>query len=113
MKLNLQREILLTPLQMVIGVVERKQTLPILSNVLLDTNDNKISITGTDLEVELIGQMPLEAPSSAPGKLTVPGRKLMDICKALPENSAIELYQDKEQVILRSGKSQEQDILMI
>lgn len=105
MKLNLQREILLTPLQMVIGVVERKQTLPILSNVLLDTNDNKISITGTDLEVELVGQMPLEAPSSTAGKLTVPGRKLMDICKALPENSSIELYQDKEQVILRSGRS--------
>jgi DNA polymerase-3 subunit beta len=105
MKLNLQRETLLTPLQMVIGVVERKQTLPILSNVLLDTSDNKISITGTDLEVELVGQMALEAPSSTDGKLTVPGRKLMDICKALPENSAVELYQDKEQVILRSGRS--------
>lgn len=90
---------------MVIGVVERKQTLPILSNVLLDSTDNKISITGTDLEVELIGQMPLEAASSCEGKLTVPGRKLMDICKALPENSAIELYMDKERVILRSGRS--------
>lgn len=105
MKLNLQRETLLTPLQMVIGVVERKQTLPILSNVLLNATDNKISITGTDLEVELIGQMPLEAASSSEGQLTVPGRKLMDICKALPENSAIELYMDKERVVLRSGRS--------
>lgn len=103
MKLNLQRETLLKPLQMVIGVVERKQTLPILSNILLDTKDKKISITGTDLEVELIGQMEMDV--SAETQLTLPGRKLMDICKALPENSEIELYKDKGQVILRSGRS--------
>lgn len=105
MKLNLQRETLLKPLQMVIGVVERKQTLPILSNVLLNVIDNKISITGTDLEVELVGQMALESTPTTDGKLTVPGRKLMDICKALPDDSAIELYQDKERIVLRSGRS--------
>ncbi|PHQ78675.1 MAG: DNA polymerase III subunit beta [Coxiella sp. (in: Bacteria)] len=105
MKLNLERETLLKPLQMVMGVVERKQTLPILSNILLDASDKKISITGTDLEVELIGYMLLDASPSTEGKLTVPGRKLMDICKALPENSAIELYKDKDQVIVRSGRS--------
>ncbi len=105
MKLNLERETLLKPLQMVMGVVERKQTLPILSNILLDATDNRISITGTDLEVELIGQMQLNVSPTTTGKLTLPGRKLMDICKALPENSAIELYKDKEQVVVRSGKS--------
>ncbi len=105
MKLNLQRELLLKPLQMVIGVVERKQTLPILSNVLLSADDSNISITGTDLEVELVGHMAIAAPTSSPTKLTVSGRKLMDICKSLPENAAIELYQDKERLILSSGRS--------
>lgn len=104
MKLNLQRESLLKPLQQVIGVVERKQTLPILSNVLIDIKDSKISITGTDLEVELIGQIQADA-SIKSGRLTLPGRKLMDICKALPENAVIELYQEKERVILKSGRS--------
>jgi len=104
MKLNLQRETLLKPLQQVIGVVERKQTLPILSNVLINTRDNKISITGTDLEVELIGQIQIDS-SLKSSQLTLPGRKLMDICKALPENAPIELFQEKEKVILKSGRS--------
>lgn len=105
MKLNLDRETLLKPLQMVIGVVERKQTLPMLSNILLDASDDKVSITGTDLEVELIGQTAHIATSQDDIKLTLPGRKLMDICRALPESAPIELYQDKGRVILRSGKS--------
>lgn len=104
MKLHLQREMLLKPLQQVIGVVERKQTLPILSNVLINAKDNKISITGTDLEVELIGQIQVDSAMKS-GQLTLPGRKLMDICKALPENASIELYQEKERVILKSGRS--------
>ena len=104
MKLNIQRETLLKPLQLVIGVVERKQTLPILSNVLLVTDKNRLSITGTDLEVELIGQTALENATEL-NNITLPGRKLMDICRALPENAPIELYRDKEKVILRSGRS--------
>ena len=104
MKLSLQRETLLKPLQMVIGVVERKQASPILANVLLSTENNNISITGTDLEVELIGQSALDTVGSS-GKLTLPGRKLMDICKALPENSVIDIYKDKDQIIICSGKS--------
>ena len=61
MKLQLQRETLLEPLQRVMGVVEKKQTLPILSNVLLKAQQNTLSITGTDLEVEVIGQSALHA----------------------------------------------------
>lgn len=105
MKLQLLRETLLKPLQMVIGVVERKQTLPILANVLVSAKDNKISITGTDLEVELIGQADFEHGPNESHQVTVPGRKLMDICKALPENAAIELYREKEKIVLRSGRS--------
>jgi DNA polymerase-3 subunit beta len=104
MKLTLDRELLLTPLQIVMGVVERKQTLPILSNVLLDTTDNQIAITGTDLEVELVSQLPLDVDAK-PSRLTVPGRKLMDICKALPSNAVIELSKEKDQVVVHSGRS--------
>ena len=105
MKLNIQRETLLKPLQLVIGVVERKQTLPILSNVLLQTKDNKLSITGTDLEVELIGQTQLDLGGTENKQITLPGRKLIDICKSLPDGAAIELYQERERIILRSGRS--------
>ncbi len=105
MKLQLQREALLKPLQLAIGVVGRKQTIPILSNILLDIKGNKLSITGTDLEVELIGQTCLEQSATTNSSLTLPGRKLIDICRALPENAAIELYQDKDRVVLRSGRS--------
>ena len=55
MKFSLAREALLRPLQLVVGVVERRQTLPILSNVLLSIDDQRLSITGTDLEVEILG----------------------------------------------------------
>jgi DNA polymerase-3 subunit beta len=105
MKLSLVRETLLKPLQLVIGVVERKQTLPILSNVLLTTHQDQLSITGTDLEVELVGQTQLINHHMESCQITVPGRKLMDICRALPENSPIELHRDKEKIILRSGRS--------
>lgn len=104
MKLNLIRETLLKPLQQVIGVVERKQTLPILSNVLVSTADNQLSITATDLEVELIGQTKLDA-EHLETCFTLPGRKLIDICRALPEKALIELRRDKEKVVLRSGQS--------
>ena len=105
MKLHLIREMLLKPLQLVIGVVERKQTLPILSNVLLSIKDGQLSITGTDLEVELIGQIKLDKKLTEESCLTLPGRKLMDICRALPNNASIELHRNKEKIILRSGQS--------
>lgn len=105
MKLTLSRETLLKPLQMVMGVVDRKQALPILSNVLLDVNEQYLSIIGTDLEIELVGHSFFAEPLSSAMRLTLPGRKLLDICRALPENAMIELYQDKHQVVLRSQRS--------
>lgn len=105
MNLTLQRETLLEPLQLVIGVVERRQTLPILANVLLTLEDQSLSITATDLEIELIGKSQLEQVCKERIQLTVPGRKLFDICRALPEKSSIDLQKDKEKLILRSGRS--------
>ncbi len=103
--LNIKRETLLQPLQLVMGVVDRRQTLPILSNVHISINQEKLSITGSDLEVELVGQTQLENAPKASHQITIPGKKLMDICKALPENAEIKLEHEKEQIILRSGRS--------
>src|SRR3990167_11367131 len=101
----LQREQLLKPLQLVLGAVDQKQAMPILSNVLLDFDPQRLSVTGTDLEIELIGQSAFSQAGGTEGRMTLPARKLFDICKALPENAPIELYHDKDQVVLKSGRS--------
>ena len=89
MKLTATREEILGPVQNVIGVVERRQTMPVLSNVLLSAADNRLSVTGTDLEVELVSAATLTV--SAPGEVTVPGRKLLDILRAIPEGTNVTL----------------------
>lgn len=103
MKLNAAREALLRPLQAVIGVVERRQTMPILANVLLVAKDGQVSITATDLEVELVAVTDVDVDS--PGEVTVPGRKLLDICRALPEDAQISVSQSGDKVIVKSGRS--------
>lgn len=105
MSIKLSRETLLKPLQMAAGVVERRQTLPILSNVLVSIGDQKITMTGTDLEVELVGMCELDSDVQKSLTTTLPGKKLMDICKALPENAAIELVEEADRIILKSGRS--------
>ncbi|KEQ16594.1 DNA polymerase III subunit beta [Endozoicomonas numazuensis] len=104
MKFTINREALLKPLQLVAGVVERRQTLPVLSNVLMVVDGDQLSLTGTDLEVELVGRVTLDEVSEG-GEITVPARKLMDICKSLPENALIEFSQDEQRVKLKAGRS--------
>lgn len=103
MKLTASREGLLKPLQAVIGVVERRQTMPILANVLLVAKNNRLSITATDLEVELVASA--EATISTGGEVTVPGRKLLDICRALPEGAEVAISLSGEKLGVRSGRS--------
>ena len=104
MHFTIQREALLKPLQLVAGVVERRQTLPVLSNVLLVVQGQQLSLTGTDLEVELVGRVQLEHPAE-PGEITVPARKLMDICKSLPSEAEISIKVDEQKVIIKAGRS--------
>lgn len=104
MKFAINREQLLKPLNVVVGVVERRQTLPILANVLLNLEDAELSVLGTDLEVELIGRVSLDAAAES-GQVTVPARKLADICKSLPEGSTVKLHQDEQKLVLGSGRS--------
>lgn len=103
MKFSAARDVLLKPLQAVIGVVERRQTMPILSNVLLVAKGNDLAVTATDLEVELVAEA--EVSVEAEGEITVSGRKLLDICRALPEGSDIDISLSGEKVVVRSGRS--------
>lgn len=104
MKITINRESLLKPLQVVSGVVEKRQTLPILSNVLMVVNGSKLILTGTDLEVELTASTS-DLQSADNGELTLPARKFMDICKSLPETSTVDIDVDESKAIIRSGKS--------
>ncbi|MEK9995846.1 MAG: DNA polymerase III subunit beta, partial [Halieaceae bacterium] len=104
MKFSISREALIKPLNLVAGVVERRQTLPILSNVLVVLEGKTLSLTGTDLEVELVGRVELDA-AGVDGEITVPARKLVDICKSLPEGSNIEFSLDSGKATVKAGRS--------
>ncbi len=104
MKLSISRDSLLGPLQAVVGVVERRQTMPILANVLLAAKDGGLTVTATDLEVELIAEAEVEKIDVA-GDITVPGRKLLDITRALPDGGKIALQLDGDRLIIKSGRS--------
>jgi DNA polymerase-3 subunit beta len=103
MQLSITREDLLKPLQQIIGAVERRQTMPALSNLLLRGNEQALSITATDLEVELVATLEMELEDQ--GSTTIPARKLLDICRSLPDQSKIEINSSKEKVKVSSGRS--------
>lgn len=103
MKLLISRDDLLKPLQQVSGVVEKRQTLPVLANVLMQVENGKLTLTGTDLEVELVAVTDLGGEFGE-GEITVPARKLLDICKSLPASSEVELKVEASKLTLKSGK---------
>lgn len=104
MKFSVSRDALIRPLNLVAGVVERRQTLPILSNVLMSLEGSRLSLTGTDLEVELVGR--IEVVNSGPdGDITVPARKLVDICKSLPDGVDINFSVEEGRVTVKAGRS--------
>ncbi len=103
MKFSGERQTLLAPLQAVIGVVERRQTMPILGNVLVSGRDGYLSLTATDLEVELVARA--EVNLQQPGEVTLPARKLLEIIRALPEGANIAVSVEGERAVVRSGKS--------
>jgi len=105
MQFTISRESFLKPLQLVVGSVSGGRPIhPITSNILIDVENNLLGLTGTDLEVELRSQTPLNN-GSIEGKITVPARKLLDICKGLPESCEISFSLKNEKVTIRSGKS--------
>ncbi len=103
MKFKILREDLLTPLQHVIGAVEKRQTLPALANVLIKLNENQLTITATDLEIEMVSV--IRQMMDATGEITLPARKLLDICKSLPDESMINILVDGDKATIQSGRS--------
>lgn len=103
MQISINRDELLKPLSYVAGVVERRQTLPILSNVRLQCRDGVLELTGTDLEVEVVTTIKLDEAQE--GEATIPARKLYDICRALPAQAEIKITVDGERARVQSGKS--------
>jgi DNA polymerase-3 subunit beta len=85
-----------------VGVVERRQTLPVLANFLISTRDSRLSITGTDMEVELITSV--EAKVDSPGEITVPARKLVDIVRMLPEGAGLQVVLEGDKLTVSSGR---------
>ena len=103
MKFKILREDLLLPLQQVIGAVEKRQTLPALANVLIKVKDNQLSLTATDLEIELISKIQLMTDET--GEITLPAKKLLDICKALPNEAEINIDVSNEKAVIKSARS--------
>ncbi|WP_330970250.1 DNA polymerase III subunit beta, partial [Lysobacter sp. A3-1-A15] len=103
MRFSLQREIFLKPLAQVVNVVERRQTLPVLANLLVQVRDGQLSLTGTDLEVEMVSRVMVE--DAEDGEITIPARKLFEIVRALPDGSKITVSQAGEKVAVQAGRS--------
>ena len=98
------RDALLKTLQPVTGIVERRHTLPILSNVLLEGYGNHFSFTATDLEIQVkadSGEVQLEQDFA----VTTSAKKLQDILRALPEGTKISLDQQDRKILVKAGKS--------
>ena len=104
MKFSLSRESLLKPLLLVSGAVERKSTLPILSNILLDVSGQSLTLTATDLELEMVSYAQV-TNMGEDGKVTIPAKKLLDICKSLPEDSVLTFESDADAIKISSGRS--------
>ena len=104
MKFSIDRDALLKPLQLVCGAVEKKANMPILANVLMEVSNTSLKMTGTDLEVELVDQTPVQG-DVIEGRTTVPSKKFLDIVKSLPDQTELFIEQQENKLLLRSGRS--------
>jgi DNA polymerase III subunit beta len=103
MKFTIQREALLKPLQQVVGAVERRHTMPMLGHVLLSSTDFGMTMTATDLELELVAEV--HTATEVGGATTLPARKLLDICRALPESAEVSFDINDGKASIRSLRS--------
>ena len=103
MRFSLQREVFLKPLAQVVNVVERRQTLPVLANLLVQVRGGQLSLTGTDLEVEMVARQAVD--DAQDGETTIPARKLFEIVRALPDGSKVTVSQSGDKVTVQAGRS--------
>ncbi len=103
MQFSVTREVLMRPVQQVAGVVERRQVMPVLANLLVEAEDGCVRLTGTDLEVELVAECQAEVQQR--GQVTVPARKLADICRALPDGAVLKAQLQGDRMTIVAGRS--------
>ena len=103
MRFSLQREVFLKPLAQVVNVVERRQTLPVLANLLVQVRGRQLSLTGTDLEVEMVARHAVD--DAQDGETTIPARKLFEIVRALPDGSKVTVSQSGDKITVQAGRS--------
>lgn len=103
MKFIIDREQLLEPLQQIVNVIEKRQTMPILANVLMKIENGKLVLKGTDLEIQILAIVDIE--TSEEGVITVPARKLFDICRNLPDQVQIRIELSDDKIKINSGRS--------
>ena len=99
-----KRDEILNPLSAVSGIIERRHTLPILSNVLIDRTASSVSFLATDIEIQITARSTLTAAGEARA-VTVGARKLVDILRALPDNAEVTLDQQEKRLLVKAGKS--------
>src|SRR5262245_24182918 len=102
--IQLSRDTLLKPLQSVSGIVERRHTLPILSNVLIESNEQKLTFVATDLEIQVSTSVECDHAGEKTA-ITVAARKLLDILRALPENSDVNIDVQSSRLAVKAGRS--------
>ncbi len=104
MKFSIIQSKLVSPLQLISGAVEKRQTLPVLANLLIKVEKGLLSITATDLEIEMSVNINLDNESED-GDITVPARKFVDICRSLPVDSDINIELIETKLVIKSGRS--------
>lgn len=102
--LNIKRDALLKPLQSVIGIVERRHTLPILSNVLIEKTQHQLTLMATDLEIQISAKINSDDPNQE-FSITVSAKKLQDICRAFSEETALTFDKEDGRIQVKAGKS--------
>src|SRR6266852_7611288 len=102
--LKAKRDDILIPLAAVSGIIERRHTLPILSNVLIERVAENLSFLATDIEIQISARSPLVGSAEA-RSVTVGARKLLDILRALPESAEVTLQQQDKRLLVKAGKS--------
>ena len=103
MNIQINRDTLLKPLSSVSSIVERRHTLPILSNLLLEAKQDSIVLTATDLEMQI--SLAVETPVGGELSTTISAKKLLDICRSLPENADITMATQENRIQVKTGKS--------
>lgn len=103
MQIKINREVLLKPLINVTGIVERRHTLPILSNLLVEAENNTIKLTATDLEMQISLKVASEFKDAF--STTISAKKFLDICRSLPEGIDIDMQTKDNRMMVKAGKS--------